>query len=145
MVSSPRYRVYLSHKRDALGLNLARVDWRSTGLDRRTAETMAKTVGAEFRRLGLAQLRMADWLVGDNKDWASNFSDSYHHMGTTRMSEDPKSGVVDSNCQVHGVTGLFISGSSVFPTSGYASPTLTIVALSLRLADHLKATVLGQH
>lgn len=61
-----------------------------------------------------------------------------HHMGTTRMSSNPQAGVVDSNCAVHGVDNLFIAGSSVFPTAGFANPTLTILALGLRLADHLK-------
>ena len=53
-----------------------------------------------------------------------------HHMGTTRMSEDPKTGVVDANCRVHGLSNLYIAGSSVFPTSGAANPTLTLVALA---------------
>jgi choline dehydrogenase-like flavoprotein len=140
---NPLSRVYLSHKRDALGQNQARVDWRLTDLERQTTETMAKTVDAEFSRLGLARLHVADWLVNDSEDWANNFSEAYHHMGTTRMADDPKKGVVNSDCQVHGVAGLYIGGSSVFPASGYANPTLTIVALALRLADHLKATVPG--
>jgi choline dehydrogenase-like flavoprotein len=62
----------------------------------------------------------------------------YHHMGTTRMHDDPKAGVVDSTARVHGVANLFVAGSSVFPTGGYINPTLTIVALSMRLADHVK-------
>ncbi len=137
-------RVSLSRKRDALGLNQARVDWRLTDLERRTAETMTKTVDAEFRRLGLGQLRVACWLINnDSEDWAKNFIEAYHHMGTTRMAEDPKKGVVNSDCQVHGVAGLYIAGGSVLPTSGYANPTLTIIALALRLADHLKMTVPG--
>ena len=60
-----------------------------------------------------------------------------HHMGTTRMSESPKSGVVDVNCRVHGIANLYIASSSVFPTCGFANPTLTILALTLRLADHI--------
>jgi hypothetical protein len=60
-------------------------------------------------------------------------------MGTTRMHADPRQGVVDAQCQVHGVDNLYIAGSSVFPTGGYANPTLTLVALALRLADHLKS------
>jgi choline dehydrogenase-like flavoprotein len=58
-------------------------------------------------------------------------------MGTTRMSEDPANGVVDSNCRVHGVKNLFVAGSSVFPSVGFSNPTLTIIALACRLADHL--------
>jgi choline dehydrogenase-like flavoprotein len=61
-----------------------------------------------------------------------------HHIGTTRMHADPKQGVVDPDCRIHGLANLYVAGSSVFPTSGYANPTLTIVALALRLADHLK-------
>jgi choline dehydrogenase-like flavoprotein len=61
-----------------------------------------------------------------------------HHMGTTRMHPEPTSGVVDAQCRVHHLSNLFISGSSVFPTTGHANPTLTIVALAIRLADHLK-------
>jgi choline dehydrogenase-like flavoprotein len=59
-------------------------------------------------------------------------------MGTTRMNRDPKQGVVDEHGRVHGVANLFVAGSSVFPTAGYANPTLTLLALTLRLADHLK-------
>jgi choline dehydrogenase-like flavoprotein len=62
----------------------------------------------------------------------------WHQMGTTRMHRSPKQGVVNENCQVHGISNLFIAGSSVFPTSGNAGPTLTIVALAIRLADHVK-------
>jgi choline dehydrogenase-like flavoprotein len=64
-----------------------------------------------------------------------------HHMGTTRMHDDPRLGVVDRHCRVHGLANLFIAGSSVFPTGGYANPTLTIVALTERLADDLKQLV----
>src|SRR5262245_5617132 len=66
------------------------------------------------------------------------YTDASHHLGTTRMSADPKTGVVDANCQVHGVDDLYIAGSSVFPTAGHANPTLTIAAMSLRLVDYLK-------
>ena len=61
-----------------------------------------------------------------------------HHIGTTRMSADPAHGVVDSDCRVHGLSNFYIAGSSVFPTSGFTNPTLTIVALACRLARHLR-------
>jgi choline dehydrogenase-like flavoprotein len=66
---------------------------------------------------------------------------SWHHMGTTRMDDDKRQGVVDRNCQIHGLANLFVAGSSVFPTASRVNPTLTIVALAIRLADHLKRTV----
>jgi choline dehydrogenase-like flavoprotein len=59
-------------------------------------------------------------------------------MGTTRISEDPKRGVVDPNCRVHGIENLYVAGSSVFVTSGSANPTLNILALAYRLVDHRK-------
>ena len=64
-----------------------------------------------------------------------------HHIGTARMSDDPREGVVDSQCRTHDVENLYIAGSAVFPTSGSANPTLTIVALAIRIADHLKTTL----
>ena len=69
----------------------------------------------------------------------------YHHMGTTRMSAAPANGVVNADCRVHGYQNLFVAGSSVFSTSGWANPTLTIVALSLRLADHLDGRLRDHH
>ena len=63
-------------------------------------------------------------------------------MGSTRMHVDPKLGVVDEHCRVHGLHNLFVAGSSVFPTGGWANPTFTILALTIKLADHLRA-VLG--
>ena len=71
-------------------------------------------------------------------EWPSTFTSGKHHCGTTRMSDSPTTGVVDSNCKVFDVDNLYISGSSVFPTIGHTNPTLNLVALSLRLADHLK-------
>ena len=67
------------------------------------------------------------------------FNSPHHFMGTTWMHDNPRNGVVDADCRVHGVPNLFIAGSSVFPTGGFANPTLTIVALALRLATHLES------
>jgi choline dehydrogenase-like flavoprotein len=70
--------------------------------------------------------------------WPPHLRGDEHHTGTTRMHDDAAQGVVDRNCRVHGVPNLYVAGSSVFPTAGAANPTLTIVALALRLASHLK-------
>jgi choline dehydrogenase-like flavoprotein len=133
---SPMSRVTLSDERDVLGLRKARVDWRLSELERRTARTMLRTVDAELGRLGIARLSGTEWL--DEDDWAEQFHEGRHHMGTTRMADSPEDGVVDVNCRVHDVDGLYVCGSSVFPSSGYANPTLTILAMAVRLADHLK-------
>jgi len=89
---------------------------------------------AAFRRAGLGHV---ECLLGNPGE--PPMEGGKHHMGTTRMHPDPKRGVVDQDSRVHGVDNLFVTGSSVFPTAGYANPTLTIVALALRLADHLQA------
>ena len=99
---------------------------------------MTKVVCDEFRRLNLGKWVSAAWLE-DHGGWPTHVSDGAHHMGTTRMATSPEFGVVDSNCKVFGIEGLYVAGSSVFPTSGWANPTLTIVALAMRLADHLKS------
>jgi choline dehydrogenase-like flavoprotein len=120
---------------------LPKVDWRLSELDRRTAETMVDTVAEEFHRLGLGEVRRQPWLDGAN--WRQGLNDSFHHMGTTRLGSDPKTSVLDRDCRVHGVAGLYVAGSSVFPACGYANPTLTIAAMAIRLGDHLKARLGG--
>ena len=95
-------------------------------------------IAAEFGRLRVGRVRFNELLLEDDARWSENLSWFGHHMGTTRMSDDPTRGVVNRDCCVHGVSNLYVAGSSVFPTSGYANPTLTLLALALRLADHLK-------
>jgi choline dehydrogenase-like flavoprotein len=85
--------------------------------------------------------KISDETTTREDGWHASMSGGKHHMGTTRMHADPRCGVVDPDCRVHGISNLFIAGSSVFPTTGYANPTLTIVALALRLADYLKVAV----
>jgi len=136
---NPASRVTLSPRRDRLGVPLPKVDWRLTDLDRRTTEVMVGVVAAEFERLGLGHVRAEPWLA--DASWTRHVDDSFHHMGTTRLGTDPQTSVVNADGQVHGVTGLFIAGSSVFPTAGHANPTLTIVALAIRLGDYLQGTL----
>ncbi|NNL65466.1 MAG: GMC family oxidoreductase, partial [Myxococcales bacterium] len=145
----PRSRVKLGAEVDALGLPRVELDWRMGSLEQHTLRTMAKTLAGELGRLNLGRLRLDPWLGGDAEipglgsgvegdPGASVFEVGSHHIGTTRMDLDPSRGVVDEHCRVHGIDNLFIACSSVFPTSGYANPTLTIVALALRLSDRLK-------
>ncbi|MDB5393544.1 MAG: family oxidoreductase [Rhodospirillales bacterium] len=131
-------RILLSEATDALGLRKARVDWRVSELTSRTIAVFADSVRAEFDRLGLGRVCVSDWVDASSAP-SSHFVDTYHHAGTTRMASSPYEGVVDTDCQVFGVEGLFIAGSSVFPTSGAANPVLTIAALAIRVADKLKA------
>ena len=135
---NPDSRVVLDRERDALGVPRALLDWRLTDLEKRTARYLCASVGKELDRLGIAEMEMQDWLAADDNDWPV-LEGQYHHIGTTRMHENPKMGVVDGDGKVHGLDNLYVAGSSTFPTGGYANPTVTIVALALRLADHLRS------
>ncbi len=135
----PESRVTLSDQKDRLGMSISKLNWQISDLEKRTVSRLAHLIDQEFERLNLPKLKLSDWLSKDG-DWRSNFIDRAHPTGTTRMSNHPEDGVVDPNCQVHELEGLFISGSSVFPTTGHANPTLMIVAMAIRLADWLKVT-----
>lgn len=134
----PDSRVTLSDQKDALGMPLSKLNWKISNQERRSVQRLSHLIVQEFQRLGLPQPDLADWLNADD-NWQSHFIERAHPTGTTRMSAIPQDGVVDANCQVHGVEGLFIAGSSVFPTAGHANPTLMIVAMAIRLADRLKS------
>lgn len=135
---NPDSRVTLSPEKDALGMPRARLDWRFTDLDKRSMRTFYEIVGSEMGRTGTGRVQIRDWLLGDDRTWPSFVSGGWHHMGTTRMAADPKQGVVDANCRVHGIANLYIGGAAVYATAGSVNPTLTLLALSLRLAEHLK-------
>lgn len=132
----PGSRVTLSDTRDALGQNRIAVDWRPGVREKRTIRRALELLAGEFGRLGLGRVRISAMPNGDI--WPAALLASRHHMGTTRMSDNPRTGVVDATCRVHGVDNLYIAGSSVFPSSGFSNPTLTIVALALRLGDELR-------
>jgi choline dehydrogenase-like flavoprotein len=138
-IPDPESRLTLSEdKKDALGMPLSKIDWKISETERRTAKRMTQLVCEELDNLGLPAPKVTPWL-DDHSAWMSNCVEKAHPTGTTRMSDNPKQGVVDRNCQVHEVQGLFVSGSSVFPTSGAANPTLMIVSSALRLANWLKS------
>lgn len=135
----PQSRITLADERDALGLRRVRTDWRFSAQERRTAAAFTDMLAAEFGRLGIGRCRTEPWLRDGGPPMADAVGETYHYIGTTRMAEDPRVGVVDRDCAVHGMRNLYVAGSSVFPTGGHTNPTLTIVALALRLADHLRA------
>ena len=138
---NPDSRVTLGTEKDALGMPRAKLDWRFTDLDKRSIRTFYQLLGRELGRTGLGRVQIRDWLLDDDRTWPASISGGWHHMGTTRMHADPRQGVVDANCRVHGIGNLHVAGASVYPTAGAANPTLTLVALSLRLSDHLKSTL----
>jgi choline dehydrogenase-like flavoprotein len=131
---NPSSRVTLDGARDAFGLRKARLDWRVTESDRWSIRRTQEIVDRELRRAKLGRLERK---LGE-EDPPALFRGAFHHMGTTRMHREASHGVVDADCRVHGLANLFVAGSSVFPTAGCANPTLTLVALAVRLADHLR-------
>jgi choline dehydrogenase-like flavoprotein len=143
----PESRILLADTTDALGIRRATVQWRLTELVQYTMQRFAAVLDEEFRRAGLGEIDLDPWFRDGSLAWTANSSlwgdelhlrDQFHHIGTTRMNDSSCQGVVDRDCRVHGIANLYIGGSAVFPTSGHSNPTLTIIALCMRLADHLK-------
>jgi choline dehydrogenase-like flavoprotein len=135
---NPLSRITLGNDLDALGQRKACVDWQLTALDRHTYRVAATLSGDELAKACNGRFEPEPWLLEENA--RPPVHGTAHHMGTTRMSDDPRRGVVDRHCRVHGIDNLHVAGSSVFSTSGgWAFPTLTIVALSQRLAQTLKS------
>ncbi|HYI40831.1 MAG TPA: GMC oxidoreductase, partial [Allosphingosinicella sp.] len=136
---NPASRVTLAGETDATGVRRAKLDWRLSELDVRSVSVLVEALGRELQRLGLGRVEPADWL--GSGEWktdpliSSHPIGGYHHMGTTRMGRDPATSVTDPDGRVHDIGNLWVAGSSLFPTGGWANPTLTIVALALRSAE----------
>jgi choline dehydrogenase-like flavoprotein len=134
---NPDSRLTLSDRHDDFGMRIPRIDWRVSEEEARAMRRIAELMVEHLSRIGVEPPVLEDW-VRDGAMFPETIRDAAHPTGTTRMAESPARGVVDAQCQVHGVDGLFVGGSSVFPTSGHANPTQMIVAMALRLADTLK-------
>lgn len=137
-VPNPDSRIVLTRERDALGVPRVELRWRLSPIDKHTAHSALAVLRGD---LAAAGVRFTTLIGRDADPWPVRLRGARHHMGTTRMHADPERGVVDPDCRVHGIANLYIAGSSVFPTGGAANPTLTIVALALRLADCLRASI----
>lgn len=133
-IPNPESRVILSDRRDAFGQPRIQLDWKFTSQDLDSAARTQEILAEEINKSGLGQM-FVEW-KGDVPP--QGLEGGHHHMGTTRMHRDPKQGVVDENARIHGTENIYIAGPSVFPTGGYANPVLSAIALSIRLADHVK-------
>jgi choline dehydrogenase-like flavoprotein len=134
---NPNSRVTLTEDTDAFGWRRIALDWQIAPSDLLSLRRTHELIGAAIGAAGLGRVQLG---ITDPPDLDVVYT-GYHHMGTTRMSDDPRNGVVDHHCRVHSVKNLYMAGSSVFTTAGTSNPTLTIVALAARLADHLTETV----
>ena len=135
---SPQNRLTLSAARDDTGLPRARITARWSDVDLDSIERTCRLLEAHFLRRAIGCVIPPP---SAERPALHNTGGIYHHMGTTRMHRDERRGVVDQDCRVHGISNLFLAGGSVLPTGGYANPSLTIVALAIRLADHLKSEI----
>jgi choline dehydrogenase-like flavoprotein len=137
---NPSSRITLDTASDALEVPRVKLDWQLTLLEKRSYRKLIETIGIACGITGTGRVRLHEWLHDESDhSWPEHLAGGWHHMGTTRMHENSKEGVVDANCKVHGMNNLYIAGSSCFPTAGSANPTFTIVAMTLRLAAYLKS------
>jgi choline dehydrogenase-like flavoprotein len=138
-VPNQNSRVTLSPNLDRLGMPTVKVDWQLTELDAQNFRKIHGLVVEELRRQGLISVMDEEHHIAES--WPASVGGCWHHIGTTRIHENRSKGVVDSDCRVHETSNLFVAGSSVFPTAGSDNPTITIVALALRLSEHLEAAM----
>lgn len=131
----PDRRLTLTGDKDALGMPRLKLDMRISDQDFARYRATLAELGRQLLASKAGMLRIN---YSHREQWLKAMDWGNHHLGTTRMSDDPKTGVVNADSQVHGVGNLFVAGSSVFPTYGSSNPTLNLIALTLRLADHLK-------
>ncbi|MDH3673295.1 MAG: GMC family oxidoreductase [Gammaproteobacteria bacterium] len=137
MAPHPENRVILGDEKDAYDQPIPVVRLQTTELDRHSLIALHRTLAEEIARNGLGELTSN---LHNEEIWPID-RDASHHLGATRMGENPRSSVVNPDCRLHTVENVYVAGGSVFPTSACSNPTFTIVALSIRLAQHLKKNV----
>lgn len=139
---APNYNSYikLSNEVDAVGVRKAVLNWELNDTDYHTFARGQEVLIREFEKDGLAKFQAPE-LTPELIN--RSVKGHYHHIGTTRMSDDARTGVVDRHCRVHGVDNLYVAGSAIFPTAGYSGPTMMIIAFSMRLAEHIGETVMS--
>jgi choline dehydrogenase-like flavoprotein len=139
---NPNSRVTIDTEKDELGVPRAMLHWELTPLEKRSIRKIYELIGQQAGISGKGRVKLMEYLQDENDhSWPEFTGGGWHHMGTTRMSNDARQGVVDANCKVHGIDNLFMAGSSCNVTAGAPNPTLTVIALTLRLSDHLKKRV----
>ena len=139
-------RVVLTSKLDDFGLPRLSPRIAFSEIDTKTVLEFYAILDQSLRHLQLGSVEYVEPQLRECISQSMQCYDSHaHHIGTTRMAHNPREGVVDANSRVHGIKNLYVAGSSVFPTSGHANPTLTLIALTLRLADFLAATHQNDH
>ncbi|HEY3695291.1 GMC family oxidoreductase [Phenylobacterium sp.] len=132
-------RITLSNKRDKLGLRRANIDWQISEQELQTIRVYAKVAQEAFARSGAGEVVLDPDLFTDRI--VEKCTDQFHHCGGARMAENARDGVVDADLRLHGIENAFLCSSAVFPSSGFTNPTHTIIALAVRLSDHLDSAL----
>ena len=130
-------KVYLSKSKNKYGNFLPQINWRLSDLDYKTLKINYEKISKNFKLENIGKINASNFIETIDKETKKDVFAVGHHMGTTRMSENHSNGVVDKNLKVHNIKNLFVAGSSIFPTGGFINPTMTIIALSLRLGNHI--------
>jgi choline dehydrogenase-like flavoprotein len=133
---NPSSRIMLGDRADPFGMPRVKIDWRYTASDVDTVARALALLKHDLQRSGVATFDYVPETVETEMTRYGAYGG--HHIGTARMGNDPRTSVVDADCRVHGVENLYIAGAATFPTSSQANPTLTVVALALRLGAHLR-------
>src|SRR5665213_2859485 len=142
---NPNSRVTLDTEKDELGLQRPILHWELTPFEKRSIRTIHEIIGQQMGMAGVGRVKLMDYLQDEtDNSWPLFTGGGWHHMGTTRMSVDPKDGVVDPNCKVHGISNLYTAGASCYVTAGAPNPTLTLITFTIRLSDHLKEVMKGK-
>jgi choline dehydrogenase-like flavoprotein len=142
---NPDSRITLDTEKDALGMPRAKLNWVLTPLEKHSLRMINTIIGQEAGRASTGRVKVYDYLQDEqDESWPSFTGGGWHHMGTTRMSDDPKQGVVDANCKLHGINNLYVAGASCYVTAGAVNPTLTLISLTIRLSDHLKKRIVKE-
>ena len=131
-------RISLSHQKDIFGIPKAKINWTISPKTWVSVNKIAEFLTEEFSRLSLGKVTIYPHISLKNANWADYLTDANHHIGGTRMSKTPETGVVDHNLRVWGHANIYVCSTSVFPTGSHSNPTLTLMALCLRLVNHLE-------
>ena len=138
-ISIRESRILLLEERDAFDMPVVALHWKIDGREIETFATFAEMAKTYLEENGLARIDLDARLVARDPAFLDEADDGLHHMGMARMSRDAASGVVDSNLRVYGADNLYVAGAAVFPSTGFANPTFTAIALGLRLCEHMAA------
>ena len=131
-------RVTLDDRVDEFGSRIARLEWRWSEVDVLSIRRVREIMAAELTASGIGELADNEPELLPPGELNGPPGSAHHHLGTTRMHDNPRHGVVDRHGRIHGCGSVYVAGGSVFPTGGYANPTLTVVALAIRLADEVR-------